>query len=822
MTFVMRCLLIFCLSVIPVLSAAGRDWLVLSGEPRAEIVIGEEPARMSLYAASELGDYIEKISGARLPVVTEPSEGVVQIYVGESDYTRGLGLDVSGLGDGAYRLVSGEGWLALLGRDGDFEPVEPWGHTRRGSAERNRINAEFAAIAGEDFRNPFHSLFAYHFEDLGVWALDEAGTLNAVYGYLRDLGVRWYAAGELGEVVPRQVDVPLPVVDRTVVPDFPVRRLSIYYAHTEQGLGDLAAWILRLGSTPGRDWVGVTQHCHGMKYVSGMEVFRDKYPDYFAVRDGERMTDHRGSGVPCLSAPITFEKHVEYVRAVLDHFGEPHLNIDMPDGFGSNSCECEACVAQYTPERGRRGMRSDYVWGYLDRVAREIHTTHPDRTLGGLAYASYLLPPESIEELSPNLTVTECRWRSHFHDRETAASYRQLRHEWLEMLPSKQLFIYDYYLDARPANRGVPVYFPRLVAADLGELKGVSQGDLIEVYNHLDREREGYDAFAMNHLNIAITAKFWWDADADVDEWLEEYYTLFYGPAREEMKAFIEYSEQNWMSMRRHVGRISEALRLLEAAYAAAPEGSVYRDRVQLAVEYTEPLYVLREQLERSAAREDVPRARVLPNAGLRGKVLDGRLGDEEQWPHVRTLRMVDVETGAPAPRDRHTWLRVFYDQNSLFFGVFCNEPDMAALRRSFESGAALTEGDYLEILLETASHSYYRIRIGADGRVEEVDCGDGVENADWSAGTVAAVYQGDDFWSVEVEIPITGEGARLIDPNDGIDGRLPSTTFPWYFNVGRQRVRDGVVERTAYSPTGSTDFEVADRFAEMWSRTRR
>ncbi len=804
-------------------SRAQPNWLVEDGEARAVIVIAPEPARMTRYAASELQNYIEKISGAHLPVVTEPVEGMVSVFVGESEYTAARGLAVGELSDGSFRMASGPGWLALLGPDGDYEPVEPWARTRRGTAERNRINEEFAAIAGEEFRNPFHSTYAHYFSDLGVWALDDAGTLNAVYEYLRDLGVRWYAAGEMGEVVPRMSSLPLPVVDRVVEADFPVRKLTIYYAHTEQGLGDLAPWILRLGFNPGRDWVGVTQHCHGMKYVSGMESFRDAYPDYFAIRDGERMTDHRGSGVPCLSSDITFDKHVQYIRAIFDHFDEPHLNIDVPDGFGSNSCECADCVAQYTPERGRTGMRSDYVWGYMNRVAKEIYQTHPDKTLGGLAYASYLLPPEKIDELSPNLTVIECRWRSHFHNEETRNHYRQLRRAWLDLLPSKQLFIYDYYLDARPANRGVPIYFPRLIAADLRDLKGVSKGDMIEVFNLLDPEQAGYDPFALNYLNLYTTSRFWWDADTDVDAMLEEYYALFYGPARAEMKAFIEYSEQNWMHMRNDTERLSEALRLLENAYQATPEGSVYRNRVQLAVDYTEPLYTLRDQLIRSASREDVPRARLLPNQSLGRKVLDGRLDDEDYWPQVRTLRMSEIESGATPSRDLHTWLRVFYVRGSLFFGVYCREPDMESVRRAVYGApkGAITDGDYIEILLETASHSYYRIRIGVDGRIEEVDCGDGVENAKWTAGTVAAVHYGDDFWSAEIEVPITGEGARLIDPNDGIDGRTPSSTFPWYFNVGRQRVRDSVVERLAYSPTGSREFEVTDRFAEMWSRIR-
>ena len=37
------------------------------------------------------------------------------IYVGESDYTGALGISTEGLRHGAYRMVSGEGWLALVG-----------------------------------------------------------------------------------------------------------------------------------------------------------------------------------------------------------------------------------------------------------------------------------------------------------------------------------------------------------------------------------------------------------------------------------------------------------------------------------------------------------------------------------------------------------------------------------------------------------------------------------------------------------------------------------------------------------------------------------
>jgi len=50
-----------------------------------------------------------------------------------------------------------------------------------------------------------------------------------------------------------------------------------------------------------------------------------------------------------------------------------------------------------------------------------------------------------------------------------------------------------------------------------------------------------------------------------------------------------------------------------------------------------------------------------------------------------------------------------------------------------------------------------------------------------------------------------------------GVDGRIPTSTYPWSFNVGRQRMRDGRVQRWAYVPTGSDEAKVPARFAERW-----
>ena len=49
-------------------------FLAKDGQPQSEIVISEEPARMAKLAAEELQAYVEKITGAKLPISTAPSK----------------------------------------------------------------------------------------------------------------------------------------------------------------------------------------------------------------------------------------------------------------------------------------------------------------------------------------------------------------------------------------------------------------------------------------------------------------------------------------------------------------------------------------------------------------------------------------------------------------------------------------------------------------------------------------------------------------------------------------------------------------------------
>jgi len=639
-----------------------------------------------------------------------------------------------------------------------------------------------------------------------------------VYAFLRDLGCRWYFPGEIGEILPKLKSIALPKIDRAVRPDFPVRNLRFYYNEfwmarkgIPRGIEDVK-WQLRLGLSPYESVLGPGLG-HGMMSVHSREEVKKAHPEYYAVWGGKRATVHLGNyGAGCLSSQGLFEQNVKYVRFLFDHYKVPMVSVAPADGYGS-LCQCDRCQGKDTPERGWSGTLSDYVWDYTNRVAQEVYKTHPDHHITCLAYTTYMLPPEKIDKLSPNVVVGFCYWRSQFVHAEAHRRYRDLREAWLEKLPSRKVFVWDYHRYNMPgtAFESVPVIFPHAIAEDLKSLKGASLGDYIEVYrNHRTHDLSG-NVLASDHVNCYVNARMLWDADLDVDALLEEYYQNYYGPAAEEMKDFVEYSEANWMKATKEPQVIDRFFELIADAKKAAGEDNVYAQRVAMLIEFMERMKQLRARLLKG--RDDTPKARLLTRDQAK-ITLDGKL-DEEFWQRLPGYGLVDLETGAE-PHCK-TWFRAGWVGDSLYLGIHCDEPRPKTINiaASKDGDMGIWNGDNVEILIETQTHSYYQIAVSPNGKIVDLDRKDRLDTR-WSSGARVASQIGDDGWTLEVRIPAAGDTADSVDPLSGVSGRKPSGTYPWYFNICRQRIRDRGKEFTAFSPTGKPDFHVPMKFAKF------
>ena len=791
--------------------ASCAEFMVRDGRPLAEIIIAESPRRSVKVAAGELQHYVEKISGARLAVTNAASGTVpVCVYIGQSRHTDSLKISADGLENGAFKIIPGDGSLTLLGRDDDFVPPEPYAHDR---ADIPRKLKKWDELTGEKWGNPidqYFNLFKQYNRSVDLWQLDGCGSLNAVHELLRDLGVRWYMPGELGEYVPKMKDVPLPETARTVHPDFAVRDLHQGIRQFWVAERDEVMWQLRLGMNMGFDLIGPKGHGHGMVPVHSREEVKSAHPEYYAIWGGKRMTASEGK--PCLSSTGLFGQHVKYARAVFDIYNLRMVSISPADGYAT-LCQCELCRDKGSPGRLYSGQMSDYAWGYMDQVAREVNKTHPDRRVSGLVYSTYRLPPDSIDQMSPNLALYFCQCRANsFDEPEARRDELELRKAWLKKLPSKEVYVYDYYLHATPGRptEGVPAYFPRIIAEDLRSLKGVSRGEFVEVHRSLDES--GYHTLAANHLNLYVTSRLYWNADQDLEAILEEYYDKFYGPAAKEMKAFVEYAEANWKKASRDVTVIDRLIALLEAARKAAGD-TVYGKRVEILHNFTRPMRERRTQLE--LGRKDMPRfrANVCSKSDFK---LDGRL-DEPIWDKYKIIiPLRELKTGGKPQNE--TYFRALWADDSLYFGILCLDDDAKNLNiaTTRSEDANIWRGDFVEIMLETHSHSFYQFTANPAGALTDTDRKNGAVNTSWNSGAECAAFAGSNFWSLEARVPIAGEGQEELDALNGVSGRRPSETYPWFFNLCRQRTRTNATERSAFSPTGTDSFQDVLKFGEL------
>ncbi|MGQ9505151.1 MAG: DUF4838 domain-containing protein [Thermogutta sp.] len=796
-------------------SAVANSWIVENGQPRAEIVIAEKPLRTVRLAAAELQDYLEKISGARLPIVTAPSGTAVKLFVGRTRYTDQLRITAEGLHHGAYRLVSGDDWMVFLGEDTEFVPREPWPRSNATIAS-GELQKAWEAIAGGPWRVPNATMWKDRHkipatvglpdaaprpgknEYFEIWAYDERGSYNAVCGFLRKLGVRWLFPGELGEIVPHMDSIPLPKIDETVRPDFEIRQFSFH------GPWEWAQWGMRLGV---RYPYGM-QTAHGMSGLARPEIFA-AHPDWFAMYGGQRRFDPNADNNHfCYSNEELFRETVRYVRAQFDVYDFPGVSVMPPDAYLS-ICQCPLCAGKADPERGPRGVLSNHVWDFVNRVAKEVAKTHPQKLIYCCAYGTYSLPPANITKLEPNVQVAIVGGRRPKSGVAKQAEVRAFRESWLPKTDRPILIFENYPLTSR--GWYLPCFMARTIGQSINETKGISCGEEIWISPH-----QKFDGAAMfDAFQVYFTATMYWGGkEQDVEALLDEYCRLLYGPAGDTMKSFFDYCELYWQDMETDKVKADTALRLFDEAKAKLDPTSIEARRLALLDQFLDSLRKKSALLGQK--RGVVPKLRLVGEA--KDLVIDGRL-DEPFWKTINpgsVGRLRELQTGRPPALG--TTAMVGWYGDSLYFGIRCDEvpgekPNVATTKHD---DPAIWYGDVVEILLDTNMHSYYQIAINPAGAVADLDRGMDRDSAlSWNSLAKVAVSIDEDHWTVEVRIPVTDD---QNDPLHQVVGRKPTQSLPWHVNICRQRLRSNGVEHSAFSPTGTTSFHHLLSFGHLYA----
>lgn len=138
--------------------------------------------------------------------------------------------------------------------------------------------------------------------------------------------------------------------------------------------------------------------------------------------------------------------------------------------------------------------------------------------------------------------------------------------------------------------------------------------------------------------------------------------------------------------------------------------------------------------------------------------VIDGALTDTV-WQHAdMATHFFRAKEGETHPAELDTEVQVLYDENTLYIGVRCEEPDMKSLRETLtRRDSFVWQNDCIEVMLDTYHdrRNCYIFAINTLGTQADERVGnESVFDMSWDAKWEAKVKKHPDHWTAEFAIP--------------------------------------------------------------------
>ena len=530
--------------------------------PGADIVVAPDAVDSTRFAAQELADHLKLVTGAESAIVTEARAGKDSIFVGYSSAVAAAGFTTNDLRRQAFRIAFRPKAVYLFGHD----------------------------VGGRRDLKTFPWMF--HFE--------EHGSLYAVYDFLRDwCGVEWFDPTDAGTTIRENPRLEVTGKDETrepfircrdagplsgvIAPELWWRNspgwtnfLKTAYADCWREAKDAGEAIRRiehrkrlfnLRMKGGGEYMHANHSFYGWYerfLLKNHPNFEAYHPEWFARgycdKKGERgeiTADWDGTKEPpqlCYSNPGVVAQAVKDARDYFDKggsqkrwrgigwlgwtWGENCYCIEPMDN--SAFCQCDACKAQYDPQRDKeRSAYSRYWFTFVNKVAAELAKSHPDKFLSTLAYGDRDGLPEGVE-IAPNVIVHFCfSWNRTPYSRE--GFKRQLRQfkDWHAKYPDRDigLWLYNTFPQERTRLFGgfhcFPGYFANTLEREYRLFKSLNVRACIFNCGFVD-DFENY-----------LSYRWMWNPDEPLAG-LKAAYFARYGAAGEPLRKFYELVEKTY------------------------------------------------------------------------------------------------------------------------------------------------------------------------------------------------------------------------------------------------------------------------------------
>jgi hypothetical protein len=474
-------------------SPTGAIVLADNGKSDYRIVIPAGASKAERFAAAELQDFLQQISGAKLPVVTDAEAPCDhEILLGNTARLGSLETTID---------------LPKLGKEG---------FTIRSVGPRLII----AANSGR-------------------------GTMYGVYAFLEEyLGCRWFTSD--CSRISKQNKIELSNIDNTQVPALEFR--EVYYADS---MDPVFAGRLKLNGNASRMKGGrmvAERHagwgtwCHtSFSFVPPQTYFKD-HPEYYSLIDGKRQARQL-----CFSNPGVLEITARRIEKLIkqpveftpgsNEFSprkdgpvwaddeDRYFDVSQQDDAGG-ACQCAECKRL----DDREGSHIGSILEFINKLAGRF----PDKIISTLSYQYTRTPPRHVKPASNvaiMLSNIECTRGAPIMDSPFPEdkAFKENLQTWSAICGN--LCIWDYavnFENLMMPNPNFHIQQPNINFFVEHNVKGVfTQGS---------REVGGEFCGLRNYL----LAKLLWNSHCDVDALMNEYLAGYYGPAARPIREYID------------------------------------------------------------------------------------------------------------------------------------------------------------------------------------------------------------------------------------------------------------------------------------------
>ena len=481
-----------------------------NGKPAAEIVISAKADETVTAAAEELQLWIEKISGAKLPIVRQEQPGKAQIVLDPT--AKNFPADKAKFkGNDGYSVREKDGRVYL-----------------NAGCPKGVLNGVFRML--------------YKNTDI-IWARPDT---------------------EIGTVFTKNPDLTLTKTDFIDIPVFRLRGWQM--SRKNQSAANF--WQMRNCT----NWCSTSADKRPMKLKYGYEMeiggghniasryisekkYFQTHPEFFPLQDGQRMRPHAFKNLVQLC--FTNQEMIDtFIREVDNTIKENPQYINYRIGIEDNHnvCHCPECLKPIKLPDGKTvdpkdpAFRSTQFFLFLNQVARYVAKKYPGKRIRTYAYFFTVVPPACPVEQNIDILFCPISKNSKFTlADEEAKTTRERFLGWTKL--TKNIIWREYF--------GLCGDFPRPIdAVAIPDWRFIYKYGVDRTYSEMrgDFQNTGEpgSSWDVNSLYFWCITQGCWDLNREVKDLRKDFFRRVYGKAADDVEEFYRLIEEQWNKIPGH------------------------------------------------------------------------------------------------------------------------------------------------------------------------------------------------------------------------------------------------------------------------------